>query len=90
MTKKVDRLFLAILLAGIIFQIIVFLVFPKQAWVEGLLEAWYTSKGLIFYKDFTNQYFPILQMLMVPLHNLFGYNQYPTLFLAPINSILIY
>ena len=90
MADKWNKYFRITIYLGIIIQILVFLVFPKQAWVEGLLEAWYTSKGLIFYKDFTNQYFPILQMLMVPLHEVFGYNQYSTLFLAPINSLLIF
>lgn len=86
-TKKI---FWAVFLIGIAWLVFVFTEFPKQAWVEGLLESWYVSKGLVHYRDFTSRYFPVLYLLMVPFHRLFGFSQIPTIWLALINSFVIY
>lgn len=64
-----------------------FYKFPRQSWVDGLLESWFLSKGLVMYRDFTNQYFPLLFMLLVPFHKIFGFSQMPTVYLAPVTSI---
>lgn len=83
------KFFICAVLFGILLELFVFYRLPKQAWTEALLEAWYTYNGLIFYKDFTNQYFPFLHMLMVPYHILFGFTQTPTIILAPVNSLIV-
>jgi len=84
-----NRLFFIVFSLLVMWELYIMVRLPKQAWVEGLLESWYTSKGLVFYKDFINQYPPFLHMLMVPYHKIFGFTQTPTLVLAPLNSILI-
>ncbi|MDO8503222.1 MAG: hypothetical protein Q7S60_00880 [bacterium] len=84
-----NKLLFGVFVLGILWEVFVFYRLPKQAWVEGLLEAWYTQKGLVFYRDFTNQYPPFLHMLMVVFHKVFGFTQTPSLLLAPLNSILV-
>jgi hypothetical protein len=60
---------------------------PKQAFMQAFWEAWFVDKGLYFYKDFGSNYFPFLRMLLVPYHQLLGFNQWPTIVLSPINTI---
>lgn len=84
---KRNKILLLLIIAGILWELFVFIRFPKQAWVEGLLEAWYAYKGLVFYKDFTTTYLPFLHLIMVPFHMLFGFTQFPTIVLSPIISI---
>ena len=55
--------------------------------MDGLMEAWFMSKGLVIYKDFASQYFPTLYFLMIPFHQIFGFIQRPTIILAPFTSI---
>lgn len=81
--------FLILFLGGIIWELLVFFHFPQQAWILGLLEGWLGSKGLVFYKDFIVSYTPILRMLMVPLHEVFGFRQETTVWLAPATSIMV-
>lgn len=76
-------------LIAVLWELFIFIKLPKQAFIQGLLESWLVSQGLIFYKDFGGQYLPFLRLLMVPLHNIFGFNQYTTIVLAPITSITI-
>lgn len=76
-------------LLSIFWELFIFIRLPKQAFIQGLLESWLVSQGLIFYKDFGGYYLPFLRMLMVPLHNIFGYSQYTTIILAPITSLLV-
>lgn len=78
-----------IFLLAVFWELFIFIRLPKQAFIQGLLESWFVSQGLVFYKDFAGQYFPFLRLLMVPLHEIFGLNQYTTIILAPITSITI-
>lgn len=78
---------IVVFLLSIAWELFIFIRLPKQAFIQGLLESWFVSKGLFFYKDFIGQYMPLLRMLMVPLHAIFGYNQTTTIVLAPITSI---
>ena len=85
-----EKSLIFIIFLGIVWEIYVFIRFPKQAWVEGLLEAWYAYKGLVFYKDFTTTYLPFLHLTMMPFHVIFGFTQTPTLVLSPIVSIMTF
>lgn len=85
-----NKFFVATFLTGLAWELFVFWRLPKQAFVEGLLESWYTSKGLVFYKDFINQYFPFLHLLLIPFHQIFGYTQEVSILLAPANSIILF
>lgn len=88
--SKIDKIFILVVVLGIIWELFAFYRFPRQSWVDGLLEAWYMTKGLIIYKDFTSQYFPLLYMIMIPFHKIFGFSQVPTMYLAPLWSFSIY
>jgi len=90
MNKNSNKIFWLVFSLGIVWLLFIYIRFPKSAWAEGLLEAWYSSKGLVFYKDFTSRYFPILYMMMIPLHKIFGFSQTTTIILAPINSLLVF
>lgn len=85
--KKIERLVLSVLFLSIIWEIIVFIFAPKQAYVLGLLESWYFKNGLLFYKDMANAYTPLLNFIMYAYHELFGYGLNQTILLAPIVSI---
>lgn len=90
-TKRVDSstfVLLFVFILGVIWEIIVFIKFPQQAWVGGLLDSWFVSKGLSFYKDFIGGYTPFLHILMLPLHQLFGFKQEVTIVLSPITSLI--
>lgn len=78
-----------VFLLAVLWELFIFIRLPKQAFVQGLMESWFVSHGLVFYKDFSGAYLPFLRLLMVPLHEVFGLNQYTTIFLAPITSITI-
>ena len=88
MFNRKNRLKFLLFLA-IAWELFIFVRLPKQAFMQGLLESWFVNHGLMFYKDFGGQYLPFLRLLMVPLHQIFGYNQFTTIFLAPITSIAI-
>ncbi|OGE36527.1 hypothetical protein A3E45_01240 [Candidatus Daviesbacteria bacterium RIFCSPHIGHO2_12_FULL_43_11] len=79
-----------IMLVGIGWLLFISYNSARQAWVDGLMEAWFMSKGLVIYKDFASQYFPTLYFLMVPFHRIFGFVQNPTIFLAPFTSIVTF
>lgn len=83
------RWLVIVFLLAIFWELFVFVRLPRQAFIQGLLESWFVSQGLVFYKDFGGQYLPFLRLLMVPLHEIFGYSQYTTIILAPINSLAI-
>lgn len=85
--KLSNFILIIILIIGTIWEIFAFLNFPQQAWVQGLVESWFVSKGLFFYKDFAGTYLPLLRMLMVPYHVVFGFTQEATIFLAPATAI---
>lgn len=85
-----NKLFFLVVFVGLIWEVIVFYKFPKEAWIDGLMQSWYMSQGLVIYKDTSSMYFPILYLLMIPFHQIFGFTQTPTLLLAPINSLLIF
>lgn len=81
------KLFLVVVVAGVIWLAFIFSISPRQAWIDGLVEAYFMSSGLVIYKDFVTQYFPLLYIGMLPFHNIFGYGLRPTIALAPISSI---
>ena len=85
-----NKLFFLVIFAGLIWELTVFYRFPKEAWIDGLMQGWYMSQGLVIYKDTSSMYFPILYLLMIPFHQVFGFTQTPTLLLAPINSLLLF
>lgn len=79
--------FFLVFILAVAWEVFVFLNFPQQAFVQGLVESWFVSKGLFFYKDFAGTYMPFLRLLMVPYHAAFGYTQQATMLLAPLFSI---
>lgn len=85
--KRYDFIFVIVLLVSVFWLLYAFYRFPRQSWVDGLLESWFLSKGLVMYRDFTNQYPPLLFIALVPFHKIFGFSQIPTMFLAPITSL---
>lgn len=85
-----NKLFVFIFILGIVWELFFFNNYLKSAWEEGLTFAWYMSQGLIPYKDFLIHYFPFFYMMMVPLHQVFGFTQTPTILLAPISTLLIF
>ncbi len=78
-----------IFIISIFWQVFTFLAFPKQAFVQALLESWYVSKGLIFQKDSPATYLPFLRMIMIPYHQIVGFSQLSTILLAPISSFFV-
>lgn len=88
--SSAQKLFLALSLGGVGWLLFVFYSFPRQAWIDGLIEAYFMSSGLVIYKDFVTQYFPILYLSMLPFHSLFGFTLKPTIALAPVASILAF
>ncbi len=76
-----------LVLLGLGWEIFSFIKFPKQAWVQGLTEAWFVSNGLSFYKDFLGTYTPFLRATMIPLHNIFGYTHGVTIGLYLVTSL---
>lgn len=80
---------LVVLFTCIAFQLIYFVFAPKQAYMQGLLESWYASRGLIFYKDATNAYLPFLKFVMWGFHSVFGYSLVLSAVLSPLLSIAI-
>lgn len=74
---------------AVLWELFIFVRLPKQAFIQGLFESWFVSNGLVFYRDFFGAYLPFLRLLMIPLHEIFGYNQYTTIVLAPITSISV-
>lgn len=85
MLKK--NYFWIVVAIGIALELLVFFVLPKQAYIDGLIEAWFIHKGLFIYKDFASQYFPLMFLILVPVHLVFGFTQSPTVWLSPITSI---
>ena len=79
--------FVIVLVASVFWLLYAFYRFPRQSWVDGLLESWFLSKGLVMYRDFTNQYPPLLFIILMPFHKIFGFSQNPTMYLAPITSL---
>ncbi len=75
------KVLIIIFVFGVLFEIVIFFRFPRFAWMEGLLNTWYTSKGLHFYRDFMAYYAPVLRLSALPLHWVFGLKQWPTVFL---------
>ncbi len=57
--------------------------------MQGLLESWYASQGLIFYRDATNAYLPFLKFVMWTFHSLFGYSLVLSAVLSPLLSTTI-
>lgn len=93
MFKKTDlstKFFVLTFILGVFWLLFFFFRFPKQAWIDGLLEGWFMSKGLVIYKDFTSQYLPLLFLLSEPFHKLFGFTQVPTLALIPAASVITF
>ncbi len=90
-TKKTNwyKWLTIIFLLAVAWEVFIFVRLPKQAFMQGLLESWLVSKGLIFYKDFFGAYLPFLRLSMIPLHAVFGYTQYTTIALAPITSVVV-
>lgn len=86
--KLTTRVLILIFVLGIFWEIFIFINYPKQAFIQGLVESWFVSNGLFFYRDFTGTYFPFLRLIMVPYHLIFGFNQTTTIILAPVFSIL--
>lgn len=78
-----------IFLLAVAWELFIFVTLPKQAFMQGFLESWLVSRGLVFYKDFGGQYLPFLRLLMIPIHNIFGLNQYTTIALAPITTVAV-
>lgn len=85
-----DKLFYIVFVLGMVWLLFVFVYFPKQAFVEGLLQAYYTQEGLVFYKDFINQYFPFLHFLLNAYHGSVGLSQESSIVLAPLNTFILY
>lgn len=84
-----DKVFIGVIVGGIIGELLFFNYFIKSAWVEGLVLAWFMSQGLVIYKDFLTHYFPLFYIAQVPFHQLFGFSQTPTILMAPITSIFL-
>lgn len=86
--KFSDKLFIIIVVAGVVWLASIFYLSPRQAWIDGLVEAYFMSSGLTIYKDFVTQYFPLLSISMLPFHAIFGFGLKPTIILAPLSSII--
>lgn len=90
-SKNLSRsIFLTVLFTGILLEVFLFYLLPKQSWVDGLLQSWYFSQGLTIYKDSASMYLPMLYILMVPFHQLFGFTQNPTIILSLVNSVFLF
>ena len=79
-----------VFLVGVVWLVFLFLRMPKQTWVDGLLESWYMSKGLLIYKDFTSQYTPLLYLIMWVFHKIWGFGQEPTIWLSLVSSVMVF
>ncbi|KKR81581.1 MAG: hypothetical protein UU73_C0001G0143 [Candidatus Daviesbacteria bacterium GW2011_GWA1_41_61] len=81
------KVFVGLILGGVSWLLFIFYISPRQAWIDGLIEAYFMSSGLVIYKDFVTQYFPILYLSMLPFHDIFGFTLKPTIALALVSSI---
>ncbi len=89
--KNLHRsIFIVVLFTGVLLELLLFYLLPKQSWVDGLLQSWYFSQGLTIYKDSVSMYFPLLYALMVPFHKLFGFTQNPTIIISLVNSVILF
>lgn len=66
-------------------NMIVFLKLPHVVWTPSFMGTWFTSKGLIYYRDFIQTHFPLSHLVVYPLLKLFNWN----LEIEPIFSFLI-
>lgn len=84
-----NKSLLVLFLVSIAFAVLTFVQFPKHAFLYGLIQSWFMSKGLVIYRDFVDAYLPLLKLLSIPVHQIFGFNQWVTIIASPILSILI-
>lgn len=72
----------------IIWQLLLFFRINRFTWEHGIVEPWFVTKGLMFYKDFSAAYTPLPKILIIPINLLTGWNIYTTVVLAFIQVLL--
>lgn len=84
---------------GVLFVCLTFLIvlfFFNRHFIEptGIVEAWFTTKGLVFYRDFVTYHFPLGRWILIPVLLLSDWDLRPIPFLALgigiTNILLIY
>lgn len=74
---------------GIIWQLVLFIRLPISIWDPGITMAWFTSKGLAFYKDFAGgNYLPLPKLLLIPLTGMFGWDLSLTIYLGLFQALI--
>ena len=70
--SKLARVFsLAVLF---LFNLTVCLKLPHLLWTPSFMGTWFTSKGLIYYRDFIQTHFPLSHFIVYPFLKLFNWN----------------
>lgn len=68
-----------------LFNLIVYLKLPHLLWTPSFMGTWFTSRGLIYYRDFIQTHFPLSHLAVYPFLKLFNWN----LEVEPIFSFLV-
>lgn len=84
----------SILFITCLWLIILFLFNPHFIYTTSIVEEWFASKGLIFYKDFVMFHAPLSRIIFLPIHLIFKWNfeldPFVGLFLGLGNLLLLY
>lgn len=59
---------------SILWLLLIFLINPHYIELTGVLETWFLSRGLVYYKDFAAYHFPLGRLILLPVHLLSNWN----------------
>lgn len=55
-------------------NLMIFLKLPHVVWIPSFMGTWFTSKGLIYYRDFIQTHFPLSHLIAYLFLKLFNWN----------------
>lgn len=53
---------------------IIFIFLPHYVELTGVLETWFSTQGLVYYKDFAAYHFPLGRLILLPIHLISNWN----------------